>query len=82
MSARARRLAKYLEEKLGWEVYDNRRQCEVCGQLTFDRAVPLWCKWCGSKLPGAVYKKETYVELEEALRYALNEKGRKKGGGK
>jgi uncharacterized Zn finger protein (UPF0148 family) len=45
---RAKRLAKYLTNELGWDVYDESRECTKCGHVPF-RAVGKYCPECGAK---------------------------------
>lgn len=69
MTDRARRLGRYLENNLGWEIQDNRAECG-CGVVSYGAK---FCRECGKKLPKPPKKKETYESLELAISYALNE---------
>lgn len=65
---RAKKLAKYLEKELGWQVFDDRKQCLVCNTASSGK----FCYECGFKLKHPRNMNTTYEELEEALVYAVD----------
>lgn len=67
MTVRARRLAKYLEER-GWSVYDTLVHCTKCRAAGSGK----YCGECGAKMPPPD-RKTTVAELEAAIKYALKE---------
>ena len=69
MSARARRLAKYLDEVLGWTVYDDVKTCK-CGNKEYGREKK-FCSKCSAKLPAPSPQEDTIEQLERALKFAL-----------
>ena len=73
MTKRAEKLGKYLEEKLGWTVYDTTYECKDCGYELF-AVVRNYCPECGgSNIKRNSSKKEVNEQLEEAIKYALGE---------
>jgi ribosomal protein L32 len=65
MSARAKRLAKYLEEELGWTVYSDTTECPKCHRLVYGTK---FCPDCGTKQGRPTKaRKEVEQELEEAI---------------
>ena len=72
MSERAMRLAKYLEEELGWTVYDEVKKC-TCGNTEYFRE-KRYCSKCGKNLPLARPRKDTIEQLERAIEFAIKKK--------
>jgi ribosomal protein L37E len=64
MSKRARELAEYLETVLGWEVYEDRRDCYKCGEHTYGRDKN-FCSSCGSKLSKVKRRKKLRMKLKK-----------------
>jgi len=67
MIKRSKRLAMYLEGKLGWDVFPSDTWCPKCKRDKFGH----FCSECGTKLTSNS-KDQTYKDLEEAITFALN----------
>jgi rRNA maturation endonuclease Nob1 len=73
MKARAERLAEYLEDGLGWSVYEVVKQCKN-GHTTYSETAK-FCNECGGKLKNIGKRdKEVIEDLESAIVYALGKK--------
>ena len=72
LTRRAKRLAEYMEDELGWVVfnsYDSYLCPSGCSPVSGN-----YCRDCGVKLKSNnQYISETYAEIESALKYALEE---------
>jgi rRNA maturation endonuclease Nob1 len=74
MSKRARKLALYLQDVLGWEVYSSKVTCK-CGRVSYWRD-EVFCPKCGTKLKhkrADVERRESHEDLEAAIAHALDE---------
>lgn len=69
MSARARRLAEYLEKNLGWIVYNEEKLCEKC--MRHSLCYGDYCCYCGGLLTIEKSRKDIEAEIEEALKKCL-----------
>lgn len=70
MSKRAERLARYLEDELGWTVYDPSTECKGCGRIVFGHK---YCPDCGTKQGRATKgRKEQLAEIEAALKATVD----------
>lgn len=69
MTKRSKRLAKFLENELGWSIRDDFRNCPSCK----GRGNGKHCSNCGEKLPKPPVQDIVYKELEAALKYALED---------
>ena len=71
MTKRAERLAKYLEDELGWGVYGQESRYCKNGHVSINRCEK-YCTDCGGKLPAFNKKTDPAIaELEQAIKYAL-----------
>ena len=69
---RAKRLADYLENQLGWETHGEGWQCKNCEQ--WDYMNSNFCRHCGHRLPKKPTRhEEVFAELEAAISHALEE---------
>jgi len=66
---RAQILAEYLENELGWTVYERKKSCPDCGRRVFDNDnLDVYCGRCGGYLEYAIERQlDTEFELEIAL---------------
>jgi len=66
---RAQLLAEYLENVLGWNVYDRKKCCPDCGRRVFDNDnLDVYCSRCGGYLEYDIDGQlDTEYELEDAL---------------
>lgn len=62
-------LAEYLENELGWTVYNKKKCCPDCGRRVFDdNNLDVYCGRCGGLLEYTIDgQKDTEYELELAL---------------
>lgn len=67
LRARAKMLAHYLENELGWEVRDTQTRCPQCPSVDYGGAP--FCKQCGAKMV-AVPDKNAIGQLMDALKYS------------
>jgi hypothetical protein len=69
MTERAKKLGKYLEEELGWTIYENRHECSK-GHINYGGK---FCSECGTKLK---IIKDTFADdqLEWAIKHILGKK--------
>ncbi len=73
MTIRAKRLAKYLEDELGWEVFTKSNICKACS-ITYHRSDAKYCFSSGGKLTSNVEdNKGTLQDIETAIKYCLGE---------
>lgn len=71
MTKRAKRLAKYLENDLGWEVFSKRTDCPKCGNTVCGDP---FCPQCGTKQGKPTHgRNETIDEIEKAIAYAIGD---------
>jgi ribosomal protein L37E len=64
-------MAKFLEEKYGWTVHDEKRVCK-CGQPSYDKD-DKFCRKCGKKLGKVRPHQGSIDQIETAMAYALGE---------
>ena len=69
MTDRAKRMIEYLEDRLGWTVYQNKKTCQE-GHIVYGGK---FCNECGSKLK-KTKDTDSVKQVEQALKYALEEK--------
>uniref|UniRef100_A0A6M3JP81 Uncharacterized protein n=1 Tax=viral metagenome TaxID=1070528 RepID=A0A6M3JP81_9ZZZZ len=72
MSKRAERLGRFLEDDLGWYVFEVSYRCKKCGHRS--SFSDNYCAHCGGKMVADREEpKEIVDQLEEAIAYALGE---------
>ena len=67
MSKRAKKLAKYLENVLGWTIYDETMYCPKCGATDYELD-DKFCSFCGTKLKKERKKQIVEEDIEDALK--------------
>ena len=73
---RAQLLAEYLENILGWTIYDRKKVCPDCGRRVFDQEnSDRHCGRCGGCLEYKIDNQlDTEYDIEEALQAIEKEK--------
>lgn len=71
MSTRSKRMIKYLEETLGWNVTTRRSICTK-NEFHFGQSGK-FCSECGAKTK-TINDVESVKQIEEAIKYSLKEK--------